>query len=159
MHHGIIVLIIYIKEGVRCRLNSRKMLEWTGIEMRLRLNPTFFFSLSLQHKFNWTVSAVLKKSGALAEKESVWEAYWLAAPGRQNPTHHTSRQHIPKGVHLNVIWQPSAISKLNLDIDFDIQRDRWKTLFCFHTRSQTQGCLSWWVGLLPRPYTVCAAII
>lgn len=100
----------------------------------------------LHHKFNWTVSAVLKKkrkekkrSGAQPEKESVWEAYWLAAPGGKDPPHHTSLQHLPQGIHLNVVWQPSAISKLNLDIDFDFQFRRWKTLLCFHTHSQAYG--------------------
>lgn len=33
MHHNLIVLIIYLKEGVRCRLNSGEMLECTEIEM------------------------------------------------------------------------------------------------------------------------------
>lgn len=103
------------------------------------------------------MTAVLtKKSGAL-EEESVWEAYWLAAPGGKDPPHHTFQQHLPQDIHLNAIWQPSAISKQNLNIDFDIQFQRWKTLFRFYTHSQTLRCLSCWKGPLLRPYTVRGA--
>lgn len=151
---------------MRCKLNSVEMHECAETEMSLiqfhPLNPAFFFfffflkpkqlhstSLIELHQQRWK-----KQSGARAEKEKVWEVYWLAAPGGEHPPHHTSWQHLPQGIHLNVIWQPSAISKLNLDIDLDTQFQGLTTLLRFHTHSQTLICLSCWERLLVRPYTM-----
>lgn len=89
-------------------------------------------SLIELHQQRWK-----KQSGARAEKEKVWEIYWLAAPGGEHPPHHTSWQHLPQGIHLNVIWQPSAISKLNLDIDLDTQFQGLTTLLRFQTQPDT----------------------
>lgn len=135
MHHNFIILTIYFKEGVRCRLNRRGKclsvlkLKWVRPSYIQWIQPFFFFYCSTSLIELCQQCEEKKKSGARAEKESVWEAYWLVVPGGKDHPHHTSLQHLPQGIHLNVIWQPSAISKLNLDIDWDIQFQHCKTPF------------------------------
>lgn len=80
------------------------------------------------------------KSGAWAEKDSVWVLYRLAAAGGKDCPHHTSWQQLPKGICLNAIWQPSAISKPKSGDQFQ----GLKTLLHFRTRQQTLKCLSGW---------------
>lgn len=80
------------------------------------------------------------KSGAWAEKDSVWVLYRLAAAGGKDCPHHTSWQQLPKGICLNAIWQPSAISKPKSGDQFQ----GLKTLLHFCTRQQTLKCLSGW---------------